>query len=103
MTPTERTLKEMRRRGYVCAVVEKWNAHIKLRQDLFGFIDILCLGDGEIIGVQATSADNVSKRIAKIAEHENTPHVRKSGMRILVHGWRKGKRGAEALREIDVS
>ena len=94
-TPTQRTLAEMRNRGYVCEVTEKWNPFARIRQDLFGFIDVLCLGDGEIIGVQATSAGNVSARVKKIAGHENVGAVRKAGMRLLVHGWNGTK-----LREV---
>lgn len=103
MTPTARTLAEMRKRGYFCQVVEKFNSFTKTRNDFAGFIDVLCLGDNEIIGVQATSGDNVSKRIAKIAEHENVGAVRKAGIRILVHGWRKNAKGRYELREVDLS
>lgn len=103
---TQLTVKEMRSRGYLCAVVEKRIPHMpNITQDLFGFIDILCLGDNEIIGVQATgdNGGNVSSRIKKIADHDNVGAVRKSGMRLLVHGWKKGKDGKYLLREVDVS
>ena len=46
LTPTQRTLREMRRRGRVCAIVEKFNPFAGpngIRQDLFGFADILAL------------------------------------------------------------
>lgn len=102
-SPTQRTLKAMRERGYFCAIVERWNSFTKQRVDLFGFVDVLCLGENEIIGVQATSGDNVSKRIAKIADHENVAAVRKAGIRILVHGWRKNAKGRYELREVDLS
>lgn len=94
-SPTQRTLAEMRKRGYVCEVVERWNPFAKIRQDLFGFIDVLCLGDAEIVGVQATSASNVAARVKKIAEHDNVGAVRKAGIRLLVHGWNGAK-----LREV---
>ena len=94
-TPTQRTLAEMRQRGYACEVVERWNPFARIRQDLFGFIDVLCLGDNEVIGVQATSAGNVAARVRKIAEHDNVAAVRKAGIRLLVHGWNGGK-----LREV---
>lgn len=97
-SPTECTLSEMRKRGYYCVVVEKWNPHVKIRQDLFGFIDILCLGEDEVIGVQATSLSNVSGRIKKIADHDNVAAVRKSGIKIYVHGWKDG-----VLKEVDCS
>lgn len=94
-SPTQRTLAEMRKRGYVCEVVERWNQFAKIRQDLFGFIDVLCLGDNEVIGVQATSAGNVAARVRKIADHDNVGAVRKAGIRLLVQGWSGPK-----LREV---
>ena len=39
ITPTQRTLKHMRERGYTCQVVEHWNPFARIRQDLYGFID----------------------------------------------------------------
>jgi hypothetical protein len=98
ITPTQRTLKHMRERGYTCQVVEHWNPFARIRQDLYGFIDVLCLGENEIIGVQATSYGNVSSRVTKIADHDNVAAVRKAGIRILVQGW-DGKK----LREVDCS
>lgn len=101
-TPTQRSLEAMRQRGYTVAVVERWNPFARIRQDLYGFIDILCLGEGEIVGVQSTSDSNVAARITKITEHENLAAVRKAGVRILVHGWKKvGNRWK--LREVDIS
>ena len=64
---------------------------MKRRKDLFGFIDVLCLRRGEVVGVQSTSYSNVLARIAKIAEHENVASVRDAGIRVVVHGWRKVK------------
>lgn len=103
MTPTQRTLAEMRKRGYLAAVTERWNAFARIRQDLWGFCDVLCLGDSEVVAVQCTSADNVSSRIRKIEDSEHLVAVRKAGVRILVHGWRKGSNGRYSLREVDVS
>lgn len=89
LTPTERSLAFLRGRGYLVAVVEKWNPHVKIRQDLFGVLDLLAVKPGEILGVQTTSGDNVSKRLAKFAESDAVPRLRESGMRLEVHGWRK--------------
>lgn len=86
----------------MCQVVEHWNGWAKIRQDLFGFIDVLCLGDDEIIGVQTTTKSNMNARIKKISDHENVAAVRKSGMRILVHGWYKEK-GRWKFNEVDIS
>jgi hypothetical protein len=103
MSPTQRSLKLMRERGYLAEVVEKWIPVVKQRKDLYGFIDILCISPEGIVGVQATSASNMASRIAKIANHENLGAVRGAGIRILVHGWRKNSKGRVVLREVDCS
>lgn len=103
MSPTQRTLKHMRDQGYVSAVVEKFNHFVKRRQDLFGVIDVLCVGNGETVAVQTTSGSNVAARITKIAEAEAVPELRKAGWRIVVHGWRKNSKGKWILREVDCS
>lgn len=97
-SPTQRTLAELRKRGYRAQTVERWNPFAKVRQDLFGIIDVIAVGNGETVGVQATSASNVSARVRKIAEAEAVPDLRKAGWKLLVWGWDKGK-----LREVDVS
>ncbi|HEX4050501.1 MAG TPA: hypothetical protein VHY19_06465 [Steroidobacteraceae bacterium] len=100
-SPTQRSLAVMRERGYLAAVVERWNVHARVRQDLFGIIDVVAVGD-DIVGVQATSASNVSKRVAKITDSEALPILRRAGVRIVVHGWAK-RRGRWQLREVDLS
>ena len=102
MTPTQRTLALMRKRGYHAEVVERWIPGANIRRDFAGVVDVLCLGDGEVVGVQTTSASNVSARVRKIAEAETLPALRRAGVRLLVHGWRKVGRFWE-VREIDVS
>ena len=102
-SPTARSLKHLRAEGYTAAVVEHWNPHARIRQDLFGFVDVLGIREGETIAVQATSGSNVSKRVDKIAEHANVSAVREAGWRIVVHGWRKNAKGRWTLREVDVS
>lgn len=101
-SPTTRSLAEMRKRGYKADVTERWIPGANVRRDLYGFIDVLCIREREVCGVQATSGDHVAARIAKIAHHENVGAVRKAGIRILVHGWTK-RRGRWRLREVDVS
>lgn len=103
--PTERSLKHLRRQGYIADVVEKWIPFVRKRKDLFGFIDILGVHkerEGDVIGVQATSATNVAARVEKIVNHENIGPVRKGGIKIVVHGWAKRK-GRWQLREVDLS
>ena len=93
----------MRERGFHAEVVERWIPGANIRRDLWGFADVLCIGDSSpVTVVQATSASNVSARITKIAESPLVGCVRKAGIRILVHGWFK-KKGRWQVREVDVS
>ena len=100
-SPTQLSLKLMKERGYLCQIVERWNSFAKVRQDLFGFIDVICISDGEVVGVQTTSYGNMSARVKKIREHENFAMVNRAGIRILVQGWHK--KGARwEVREVEV-
>jgi len=102
VSPTQRTLAHLRAAGYpLVQVVERWNPYAKVRQDLFGIIDVVAVGV-DIVGVQATSGSNVSKRVAKLTESAALPVLRKAGVRVLVHGWRK-VRGRWRPREVDLS
>jgi hypothetical protein len=102
-SPTQRSLKHMRSLGYVCAIVEKWNPHARIRQDMFGFIDIVCIKDEDIIGVQACSGagGDSAERVRKIAEHENWPLICKA-IRVVVQSWRKNAAGKWTLREVEL-
>jgi hypothetical protein len=97
-SPTQRSLKLMRERGYLCEVVERWNPHAMIRQDLFGFIDLLCVGADGVVAVQTTSSSSMASRRTKIADHPNVGKVREANVRILLHGWDKAR-----LREEDLS
>lgn len=112
ISPTMRTLNFLRERNLMVAVTEKWNPHARIRQDLFGFIDLIYAGglDG-IVGVQATDDTSVSKRLAKAMSFEPTPRPGgkkplppcgprlktwlASGGRFFVIGW--GLRGARGM------
>ncbi len=101
-SPTQRTLSHLRDAGYpLVQVVERWNPFAHRRVDLFGIIDVVAVGP-DIVGVQATSASNVSARVRKITESEALPVLRRAGVRVLVHGWAKRK-GRWRLREVDLS
>lgn len=82
--------------------VETWNHFARRRNDLFECWDVLAIKDGETIAVQTTSRGNVSSRAAKIADAESTPHLRRAGWKLIIHGWDK-KDGAHRLKEVDVS
>lgn len=86
---TQRTLKELRRKGATAAVVEKWNPHARVTQDLFNFIDIIALRDFSIIGVQSTSGANHAARRKKIYEGEETSRWLECGGKIEIWSWTK--------------
>jgi hypothetical protein len=101
-SPTQRSLALLRSRGYTAQVVERWNPFARVRQDLFGCIDVVAVGNGETVGVQACSHGDVSKRLRKIAEAAAFTAIRAAGWRLVVMGWRKVK-GRWAVREVECS
>ena len=126
MSPTELTLKHMRKQGYTAAVVEKWNPWVQvggkgricpvckkgdgigIRQDLFGFGDILALNPRtkDRVLIQTTSKPNMWARKLKILGNNNLPAVLNSGIRVVVHGWLTTgmkTRGAHELTEMEIT
>ncbi len=97
MSPTARSLAECRGRGWYAQVVEKWNPYAKIRQDLFGVIDIVAITPEGIMGIQATSAGNHSSRVKKILEEVMARAWLDAGAKLQVWSW--GKRGARGERK----
>ena len=101
ITPTQRTLRELRNRGLVCGIVERYNSYTSTRHDLFGFIDIIALcPERGIIGVQSCG-QSFSEHRKKIVE-ERTQQAKdwlECGGVIELWGWRKikVKRGGKAM------
>jgi hypothetical protein len=101
-SPTQRSLEYLRDQGYLCAIVEHWNPFARIRQDLWGWADILAIRKDEVLAVQVT-ASAVSDRIKKIEASETLPKVREAGIRIEVHGWRKNSADKYVMRIVDLS
>jgi len=108
-SPTTRSLALMRKEGYVCAIVEHFNAWAGVRQDLYGFIDIVCLrGDKRgILGIQTTSTGNINARIKKIKDNPIYKLWLKCGNGIQVQGWsKKGAKGKVkhwTVKKVDIT
>ena len=67
-SPTARTLERLRSAGYLSQVVERWNPHARIRQDLYGVIDVLGINEADTIGVQATTLSGRSSHLKKMLE-----------------------------------
>jgi len=108
MSPTTRSLKLLRDRGYLPAVVERFNHFAKIRQDLYGFIDLVAIKEGTtgVLGIQTTTGSNLLKRIKKSQQRPELIVWLKAGNRFILHGWRKGgargKRKTWRVKEIEM-
>jgi hypothetical protein len=103
---TSRTLEYLRSNGFVCDKVEQFNPYagrFGQRKDMFGFADILALGENSIIAVQSCG-QAFSEHDKKITTDElvapNALLWLKCGGRLMLIGWRKTKikRGGKAMR-----
>jgi hypothetical protein len=100
-----RTLAYLRDKGVTCEKVEHFNPYAGkhgVRHDLFGFIDIIGMGEKDIIAVQACGQDFASHH-RKITEEEVAENVHlwlNNGGMLLLIGWSKKvvKRGGKAKR-----
>lgn len=115
-SPTQRTIAHLKKLGYVApAIVEKWNPHVGIRQDLWGWCDIVAIEPGrsvppqhddatgymtppQLVFVQCTTQANASARVAKIQAWDKLPHLLGVGVRVEVWGW--AKRGARGKRKL---
>ena len=89
MSPTQLSLKHLRSQGYLATVVEHFNAFAKVRQDLFGFADLLAIKDGMTLAVQTTTASNMSARRTKLLGNPAVAACLKAGWAVRIEGWRK--------------
>lgn len=89
----QRTMKYLRGIGYEAQVVERWNPFAGIRQDLFGWIDVVAVA-GDIpgaLGVQTTTAHNMTARLHKALGNKALVAWIKAGGRLVIHGWKKVK------------
>lgn len=97
-SPTQRSLKYCRDLGWFCAITEHWNQFAKIRQDLFGFIDIVALTPDHIVAIQTTTSAHLAERIAKAQKLPGFWKWLEGGGKIEFHGWSKrGERGKRKL------
>ena len=94
ISPTQRTLRQLRQEGCHCGIVERFNTFVGkfgIRQDLFGIIDLIALRPNNISGIQCCGSD-FSAHDKKILASEFSPEWLKSGGMLELWGWRKVKK-----------
>lgn len=94
-TPTQRTLEAMRGLGRTYDVAEKFNLHVGehgIRQDLFGFIDIVAIDPVEgIIAIQSCG-QGFSDHVKKLTiERKGVVSLWLKHAKVELWGWRKVK------------
>lgn len=71
-SPTEQAITAIKKAGGQHGITEKWNHHIKKRQDLWGFVDLLAMiprgGVMRLVAIQVTTRSNMNARVEKIRE-----------------------------------
>ena len=105
MSPTQRTIRELKRQGRVCGIVERFNAHVGpygIRQDLFGIIDIIALDPQRgVIGVQSCGQDFAGhmRKMTVEGAQASIDWLQTPGAVLELWGWRKLKlvRGGKAM------
>jgi hypothetical protein len=99
-SPTQRSIKMLKDEGWEVAIVEKWNTFARIRQDLFGFADLLAMRPGDKPQLIQVTTTGIASRIEKIMNEPRALTALLSGFEIYGHGWRKikVKRGGKAMK-----
>lgn len=101
MSPTQKTLKFLRGLGYRAEVTEKWNQWAKIRQDLYGFIDIVGVSEkGNVIAVQCTTKGNVAARKKKVESIPEARFLTLGNVSVYVIGWGRDSKNPVIWRYI---
>ena len=102
-SPTQRTIKHLKDQGGIPGIVERFNRFagpFGIRQDLFGFIDIINISPEGIEAIQSCG-QGFSTHIKKMTEDRNEAMyewLKHATVQLI--GWRKVKlkRGGKATR-----
>jgi len=86
----ERTLDWLRKAGYTVAKTEHWNHYARIRQDLFGFIDVLAVNHVHLLALQVSHEDRHADHVKKVM---TTPVAKELCYYMDIEVWSWGKRG----------
>ena len=98
MTPTSRTLAELRKRKIRAQVVEHWNAFARRRIDLFQVIDVVAVGASGIHGIQCCAGASHAARRTKALVSPALRDWLGAGGQFWIWSW--SKRGARGKRKV---
>ena len=98
LSPTQLSMRYLRAAGYVVDKAEYWfqapGMEHGRRRDLFGFVDVVAAGHGELQLVQVTTRSNLMGRVAKIRNEclaAASVLLQIDSVVVCVHGWPKGE------------
>jgi hypothetical protein len=104
MTPTQRTMDELRKRGYMVGRVEQWipAAHGGFRKDLFGIIDLLAISGELTLGIQVcgTAWSAHVDKLKTEGEKSVRAWLQSPHRRLELWGWRPLKEGARRVHRL---
>jgi len=103
MSPTQRTLKLLKEKGFKAAPVERWLRYagkFGKRQDMFGIIDVVAITPDITLGIQCCSG-STAEHYRKITEEKNQETydwLSNPSRSLEIWAWRKllKKRGGKA-------
>lgn len=100
MSPTQRARAYCKANGWVSSIVEKWNPHAGIRQDLFGVIDLVVLDGkgGGPLGVQVCAGGSHAARRTKALAEPRLQAWLASPARFAI--WSFSKRGERGRRKL---
>ena len=97
MTPNQQSVRHLRSLGFHAEVVEHKIPGTNRSADFLGIIDVIGVGNGRTVGVQATTAEHVSHRRNKMIESGMLVLLQEAGWYVVIHGWRKDGRLREEV------
>lgn len=98
MTPNSRSLQLLRAEGFQAEIVERFNTWSSTRHDLFNVFDVLAVGNGRTVAVQATTSGHVADRRKKLQASPVVALALAAGWQIEIHGWYGARRNWQVRR-----
>lgn len=99
-SPTQRAIADLRKDGSLVHIAERWNAYAKIRQDAFGFADLIAVDlDGRVTFIQVTTDANLSARRKKVGSNPVAQRIA-VGKTAFVECWGYAKHGEKGKRKL---